>query len=109
MVEATPSKLCLGAGPPCTRRGDRRENHGRVKTSPNRWLVESVHRRIPGGEPWSGQAPRILLGTKLRSTNSASSELDGRRAGRGVKGRDNAPLSRGALDPAPGTQWRWCR
>src|SRR5438132_4496356 len=64
---------------------------------------------IAGGEPWSGQAPRILPGTKLRSTSSASSELDGGRAGRGVKGRDTAPLSRGALDPAPGTRGRWCR
>ena len=69
---------------------------------------KNAHRRIPGGKPRSGQA-RILQGTKLRSTNSASSQLDGGRAGRGVKGRDNAPLSRGALDPAPGTRGRWCR
>ncbi|MGH9354210.1 MAG: hypothetical protein ACRD2G_18940, partial [Terriglobia bacterium] len=57
-----------------------------VKTSPNRWRVESVHRRIQEGEPWSGPAQRILLGTKLRSTNCASSEFKGGRAVRGVKG-----------------------
>jgi hypothetical protein len=35
-------------------------NHGRgLRARSNRWLVESLHRRIQGGKPWSGRAPRI--------------------------------------------------
>jgi len=35
-------------------------NLGRgLRARSNRWLVESLHRRIQGGKPWSGRAPRI--------------------------------------------------
>src|SRR5438094_4404890 len=40
------------------------------------------------GEPWSGQAQRILLGTKLRSTNSASSSSHDGRAGKSLDNAD---------------------
>jgi hypothetical protein len=36
-------------------------NLGRgLRATSSRWLVESLHRRIPGGKPWSARAPRIL-------------------------------------------------